>query len=625
MKWLYGAVVGAVLLAGLSWGAPGVTVIFRRGAAADWTAANPTLQNGEPGYETDTGLIKTGTGLAAWNALPYNSAFKGYTGHNFPTNTTGGYSGLAVNSVCAGRFCTYSTMHQACAQAGEVHVNTALDPVHSNYSSATMHACLAPIKFGSNGSLGNTTTFWGNFVITDNSQHFTGTGVISGLSEARPEWFGAFPDSTDHTSAMNTVAVQAQAGTQINFRSGVYMTGAPWNFTNPVRLIGTPGGVTGTRIELSGGSHAYVIQLDGTGAVAGYKSGSTVSDIIFDGHGFATDAIVLKGQKSCEFPNLRGTNVTGACLHLINLGAQSSWFPNFKCSTYTEPMSTVPANGVLMDGTSNLSSDNLFPNIGIEGLTGSGIKILSGINNVFINGTSEINNLAVELGETAPGGTLGMRADDNTFIGMDNEANTQTLDVVVRASAHRNDFLSLRTGGISFINSNFHHVMGGTIVNGASLDSNSSYNVLRDFDIYTTTATVTDLGGFNTIKNVSNVTDVTVVPEKDLRRKAVFTLAGGATATINAGVTSFAEVVCNGSTAIIGVPTNAADGQEMDISIFNTSGGAITITWATGAGGFKQAGWTNPASTTSRSGHFRYDGANNLWYLVAYGQTDVPN
>lgn len=45
---------------------------LRRGTAAAWTADNPVLGNGEEGYETDTGLRKTGDGAAVWTALPYN-------------------------------------------------------------------------------------------------------------------------------------------------------------------------------------------------------------------------------------------------------------------------------------------------------------------------------------------------------------------------------------------------------------------------------------------------------------------------------------------------------------------------------------------------------------------------
>ena len=47
------------------------TIQLRRGTAAAWTAANPTLAVGELGAETDTGKVKVGNGTQAWNALAY--------------------------------------------------------------------------------------------------------------------------------------------------------------------------------------------------------------------------------------------------------------------------------------------------------------------------------------------------------------------------------------------------------------------------------------------------------------------------------------------------------------------------------------------------------------------------
>lgn len=46
-----------------------VTIKARRGTAAAWASANPTLAAGEPGYETDTCILKIGDGITAYNAL----------------------------------------------------------------------------------------------------------------------------------------------------------------------------------------------------------------------------------------------------------------------------------------------------------------------------------------------------------------------------------------------------------------------------------------------------------------------------------------------------------------------------------------------------------------------------
>lgn len=45
---------------------------IRRGTAAQWTSANPTLASGEFGFETDTGKAKIGNGSTAWNSLAYS-------------------------------------------------------------------------------------------------------------------------------------------------------------------------------------------------------------------------------------------------------------------------------------------------------------------------------------------------------------------------------------------------------------------------------------------------------------------------------------------------------------------------------------------------------------------------
>ena len=58
---------------------------LRRDTAANWTATNPMLSQGEMGIELVTGLTKIGDGVTTWNALPYApsaaSTFIGTTAH----------------------------------------------------------------------------------------------------------------------------------------------------------------------------------------------------------------------------------------------------------------------------------------------------------------------------------------------------------------------------------------------------------------------------------------------------------------------------------------------------------------------------------------------------------------
>lgn len=46
---------------------------IRRDLAQVWTANDPVLSIGEPGYEIDTRRMKIGDGVTSWNELPYFS------------------------------------------------------------------------------------------------------------------------------------------------------------------------------------------------------------------------------------------------------------------------------------------------------------------------------------------------------------------------------------------------------------------------------------------------------------------------------------------------------------------------------------------------------------------------
>lgn len=47
------------------------TFKVRRGDSKAWASINPTLTDGEPGYELDTHRLKIGDGNKPWNDLPY--------------------------------------------------------------------------------------------------------------------------------------------------------------------------------------------------------------------------------------------------------------------------------------------------------------------------------------------------------------------------------------------------------------------------------------------------------------------------------------------------------------------------------------------------------------------------
>lgn len=50
---------------------PGTVIKLRRDTAANWITDNPVLEEGETGWETDTGRVKLGNGTDAWVDLAY--------------------------------------------------------------------------------------------------------------------------------------------------------------------------------------------------------------------------------------------------------------------------------------------------------------------------------------------------------------------------------------------------------------------------------------------------------------------------------------------------------------------------------------------------------------------------
>jgi hypothetical protein len=61
-----------------------VRIQTRRGTAAEWTAANPVLAEGESGFEKDTAREKVGDGVTAWNALGYRDTLPVFTAATRP-------------------------------------------------------------------------------------------------------------------------------------------------------------------------------------------------------------------------------------------------------------------------------------------------------------------------------------------------------------------------------------------------------------------------------------------------------------------------------------------------------------------------------------------------------------
>ena len=133
---------------------PNIQFQFRRGTAAEWVAANPTLAQGEMGIETDTNLFKIGNGTSAWNSLAYgglqgatgpagSSGIDGATGATGPAGSIGatgpiGATGSIGNTLLANLDANNFNISNAANITANYFVGTAtnveVEAVNNNYS-----------------------------------------------------------------------------------------------------------------------------------------------------------------------------------------------------------------------------------------------------------------------------------------------------------------------------------------------------------------------------------------------------------------------------------------------------------------------------------------------------------
>ncbi len=72
--------------------------LLRKDTAANWRKKNPVLRKGEQGLETDTGIIKIGDGVIAYNSLADDNIYfpKSYASNNFANALKGNATGQVV-------------------------------------------------------------------------------------------------------------------------------------------------------------------------------------------------------------------------------------------------------------------------------------------------------------------------------------------------------------------------------------------------------------------------------------------------------------------------------------------------------------------------------------------------
>ena len=206
------------------------TIKLKRGTATEWTSGNPTLENGEPGYETDTGKIKYGDGSTAWTSLAYftvsGAGGGSYTDTSVDTHLN--QSSATTGQVLSWDGSDYSWVAQSGGGGGS-YTDTSVD-THLNQGTATTGQVLswdgsdyswATQSGGGSSSVrtSTTATITSPAIGSSSNQHLVNlpkTYVLLGVETSQPSW------TTFYTSVASRTADTARSMTSDpNPNSGV--------------------------------------------------------------------------------------------------------------------------------------------------------------------------------------------------------------------------------------------------------------------------------------------------------------------------------------------------------------------------------------------------------------------
>lgn len=118
---------------------------IKRGTAAAWTSANPTLNSGEIGFESDSKKMKVGDGSTAWTSLGYTATDGDISGITAGTGLSGGGTSgavtLAIDSTVAtltgSQTLTNKTLTSPTVNTATLHNNILKAPQERTSVSAT--------------------------------------------------------------------------------------------------------------------------------------------------------------------------------------------------------------------------------------------------------------------------------------------------------------------------------------------------------------------------------------------------------------------------------------------------------------------------------------------------------
>ena len=391
-----------------------IQIQYRRDTAANWTSVNPVLAEGEPGYETDTGKFKVGTGSATWTALSYASGPAGATGPTGAAGATGatGATGAAGVGVPVG-----GTAGQVLSKIDATNYNTqwitagGSGTVTSIGGTGTVNGLTltGTVTTSGNLTLGGTLSGIANTALTNSAITINGTSTSLGGSISVGTVTGVTATSPVVSSGGTAPVISmAKATTSVDG----YLSATDWTTFNNKQPAGsylTSGGALGTP------SSGTVTNLTGTASINinGTVGATTASTGAFTyiSTNSATSVTPTLSFNASNSPYAAGATISGSYLqHLLqnksntagastnyvlsnDLGTDSTYYGEFgmNSSAYSSGTPTdffSINNGIYFsghDGDMTIGSGNGFKTYLAWGTAGQSAHVINATGSIGLN------------------------------------------------------------------------------------------------------------------------------------------------------------------------------------------------------------------------------------------------
>ena len=424
-----------------------IQIQLRRGDAADWTATNPLLAEGEVGVEIDTLKLKVGNGVDNWNTLPYFGSAGTVTSvaMSVPTGLQVSGSPITTSGTLG---VTLQSGYSIPTTASQTNWDTAYtDRLKWDGGSSGLTASTG------RASLGATTVGENLFTLTNPSAvtfpRFNADNTISALSDsAFRTAIGAGTGTVTSVTGTSPVASSGGATPAISLASGYGDTQNPYASKTANFVLAAPNGTAGAPTfravvaadipTLNQNTTGTASNVTGTVAIANGGTGETTRQAAMDAlAGAVTSGSYLRGDgtdvvmstiQAGDVPTLNqnttgtASNVTGTVAIANGGTGQTTQTAAFDALAPT----TTKGDLVAHDGTDNvrlavgtngyvLTADSTAAT-GVAWAASSGtVTSVNGQTGVVVLGATDVSALPI-TGGTVTGPTVVSMSSTSTAL-----------------------------------------------------------------------------------------------------------------------------------------------------------------------------------------------------------------